>query len=284
MKQILAGVFVLGLAVSAVAQDKEKTTVKTTTTTTTTTKTVKSGFDLLGGETFNVTDAPTFTEGAVDLRLSTRYTESAITDDGEVDDAWTLQPEVVWGATDRLELFFTVPIKNIENLGDATEGNYDSYLGGQYRFTEQEGYMPALALASNVRIPTGTGSNGMDWQLRLVLTNEYDSGIRSHLNVFGIYADTNNLEPAEVRNFQYGAVAGLDGPLCADGAVRWVADWMYRISEIEGGGGQNIGEAGWQWQIDECNKLGMSVQMALDHAEDTSNVGAALTYAYTLKY
>lgn len=280
MKQILSGVFVLALTVSAVAQQKEKTTVTTTTTTTT----AKSGFDLLGGETWNVTDATTFTQGAVDLRLSTRYTESAITDDGDVDEAWTLQPEVVWGATDRLELFFTVPIKNIENLGDATEGNYDSYLGGQYRFTEQEGYWPALALASSVRIPTGDGSNGMDWELRLVLTNEYDSGIRSHLNVFGKYAEHNNFEPFELRNFQYGAVAGLDGPLCADGAVRWVADYMYRISEVDGGGGQNIGEAGFQWQINECNKIGMSLQMSLDHSEAVSDVGAALTYAYTLKY
>ena len=281
MKRILSGIFVLAFAVCATAaQEKEKTTVKTTTTT----KAVKSGFDLLGGETWNVTDASTFTQGAVDLRLSMRYTESALTHQGDSDNAWTLQPEVVWGAADRLELFFTVPFKNIENTGDAPDGNYDSYLGGQYRLTDQQDYWPALALASSVRIPTGDGSNGMDWELRLVLTNEYDSGIRSHLNVFGIYADTNNFEPAEVRNFQYGGVVGLDGPLCADGAVRWVTDWMYRISDVEGGGGQNIGEAGFQWQIADAHKIGMSLQMALDHAEDTSNVGAALTYAYTIKY
>jgi len=278
MKQILSGVFVLALAVSAVAQQKEKTTVTTKTTT------VKSSFDLLGSETWNVTDASTFTCGAVDLRLSGRYTESAINQDLEVGNAWTFQPAIVWGATDRLELSLTTPIHHIDNLNVAPDGNYDTYVGGQYRFTEQEGYWPALALATSLRLPTGQNSDGVDWQLRLVLTNEYESGIRSHVNLFGIYADTNNLEPFEVRNFQYGAVAGLDGPLCADGAVRWVADWMYRISEVEGGGGQNIGEAGWQWQINECNKLGMSVQMALDHAEDTSDVGAALTYAYTLKY
>ena len=277
MKQILSSAFVLVLAASAVAQQKEKTTV------TTKTMTVKSAFDLLGSETWNVTDATTFTEGAIDLRLAGRYTESAINQDFEVGNSWTLQPAVVWGATDRLELSFTVPIHHIDNLNVAPDGNYDSYVGGQYRFTEQEGYMPALALATSVRIPTGTNSNGMDWELRLVLTNDYDSGIRSHLNVFGLYADTNNLEPFEVRNFQYGAVAGLDGPLCADGAVRWVADYMYRISQVDGGGGQNIGEVGWQWQINDTNKLGMSVQMALDHAGFTSDVGAALTYAYTLK-
>ena len=278
MKQMLSGVFVLALAVSAVAQQKEKTTVTTKTTT------VKSSFDLLGGETWNVTDATTFTEGAIDLRLAGRYTESAINQDLEVGNAWTLQPAVVWGATDRLELSFTVPVHHIDNLNVAPDGNYDTYVGGQYRLTEQEGYMPALALATSLRLPTGQNSDGVDWQLRLVLTNEYESGIRSHVNVFGIYADTNNLEPFEVRNFQYGAVAGLDGPLCADGAVRWVADYMYRISEVDGGGGQNIGEFGWQWQVADAHKLGMSVQLSLDHDEYTSNVGAALTYAYMLKY
>jgi hypothetical protein len=58
---------------------------------------------------------------------------------------------------------------------------------------------------------------------------------------------------------------------------------MYRISPHEGGGSQNIGEAGFQWQIDDCNKIGLSVNAALDHAEDTSDIGAALTYAYTIK-
>jgi hypothetical protein len=275
MKQTITCAFLLAFAISANAQTKETTTVKTTTTTTTTTTAPpKSGFDLLGGETWNVTDATTFTQGAVDLRLAARYTESAITDDGDTDNAWTLQPVVVWGASDRLELAFTVPIKNIENLGDAPDGNYDSYLGGQYRFTEQEGCWPALALASNIRIPTGNGSNGMDWELRLVLTNEYDSGIRSHVNLFGLYADHDNYEHADLRNFQYGTVLGLDGPLGDDGSLRWVLDWQYRISDVEGGGGQNTGEAGLQWQINECNKIGFSVQMALDHAETTSDVGA----------
>jgi len=276
MKQILSGIFVLALAASAVAQQKEKTTVTTKTTT------VKSAFDLLGGETWNVTDATTFTEGAIDLRLAGRYIESAINQKLEVDNSWTLQPAVVWGATDRLQLSFTMPVNHIDNLNVAPDGNYDSYVGGQYRLTDQQDYWPALALATSLRLPTGTNSNGVDCEVRLVLTNEYESGIRSNLNFFGTSVNTDNYPKA--RDFQYGAVAGLDGPLCADGAVRWVADYMYRISEVDGGGPQNIGEVGWQWQIADAHKLGMSVQLSLDHAELTSDVGAALTYAYTLKY
>jgi len=278
MKQILSGAFVLALAMSAAAQQKETTTVTTKTTTTE----VKSGFDLLGGETWNVTDATPFSQGAIDLRLAGRWTESARTKDGGTDDAWTIQPALVWGAAENLEVSFTVPVTHVDNFNEAPDGHYDTYFGLLYRLKDQEDCWPAIALASNLRIPTSEDSNGVDWELRLALTNEYDSGIRSHFNIFGITVNHDNYPDA--RDFQYGAVVGLDGPLCSDGAVRWVADYQYRISDQDGGGGQNTGEAGFQWQIDDCNKLGFSVQAGLDHAESTSHVGAALTYAYTLRY
>ena len=280
MKQVLTCAFVLAFAVCATAQEKEKTTVKTTTTT------VKSGVDLLGGETFNVTDATPFETHAVDLRFAFRWeTEDFPASAGDSNDDFYVQPVMVWGCCPNVEVSSTMPVQ----IGDGghipgqADGHHDGYWGLLWRLTEQRDYWPALALASNLRVPTGQRSNGVDWELRLALTNEYDSGIRSHLNFFGITANHQNYE--DLRHFQYGAVAGLDGPLCADGAVRWVFDYMYRIGQHEGGGGKNIAEAGWQWQIADAHKLGMSVQVGLDHAEDeTANMGAALTYAYTLKY
>jgi len=280
MKQVLTCAFVLAFAVCATAQEKEKTTVKTTTTT------VKSGVDLLGGETFNVTDATPLETHAVDLRFAFRWeTEDFPANAGDSNDDFYVQPVMVWGCCPNVEVSSTMPVQ----IGDGghipgqADGHHDGYWGLLWRLVEQRDYWPALALASNLRLPTGQRSNGVDWELRLALTNEYDSGIRSHLNFFGITANHQNYE--DLRHFQYGAVAGLDGPLCADGAVRWVFDYMYRIGQHEGGGGKNIAEAGWQWQIADAHKLGMSVQVGLDHAEDeTANMGAALTYAYTLKY
>lgn len=287
MKRTLCVLFVMGCAVNAYAQQKkeapkegsskEVTNVKTTTTT------VASEVDLLGGETFNVIDASVMKLNTLDLRLSGRWVES---------DEWIVQPEIVWGAIENFEFFLTVPTW-VD--GEPYEGNYDTYLGGQWRFREQQDYWPMMALGTSIRIPTGEGSNGVDAELRLSLTNEYDNGLRSHLNFFGTTVNTDNVVEedtdnedswdAEVRDFQYGAVVGLDGPLCADGAVRWVVDYMYRISKMEGGGGMNIGEAGVQWQIADAHKLGFSVQAGLDHAEDsTPNVGAALTYAYTIAW
>ncbi len=115
------------------------------------------------------------------------------------------------------------------------------------------------------------------------MTNEYDNGLRSHLNFFLSSVNTDNNENA--RHFQYGAVVGMDGPLCADGAVRWVLDYMWRISDSYGGGHVNMVEGGWQWQIADAHKLGMVLQAGLDHAEDSApNMGAGVTYSYTIAY
>lgn len=284
MKRTLCVLFVMGCAVNAFAQgkqpdSKEVTTVKTTVTT------VASDVDLLGGETFNMIDATPLTTNTVDLRLTGRWiTANAPANRGHAHDDWIVTPTIVWGAYENLELSATVPTwVNDNDIPGQPDGNYDAYFGALWRFRDQEDYWPAMALGTTIRTPTGDHSNGVDAELRLSMTNEYDNGLRSHLNLFGSTVNTDNNENA--RHFQYGAVVGMDGPLCDDGAVRWVLDYMWRISDSYGGGHVNMAEAGWQWQIADAHKLGMSIQAGLDHAEDSApNMGAALTYAYTIAY
>ena len=304
MKRFFSVVLVLGCSAAAFAQNetvrRESTTVTTTTTTTTTV--ASSSPDLLGLETFQFLDATTFTDGAVDLRIAGRWVEGndnvdtfgTFDDDDAGDDQLIFTPEIVWGATDRLELFLAVPFW-VD--GEPREGNYDSYVGGQWRISDLDENCPAFALATKIRVPTGEGSNGLDAELRLIITHEYDSGIRSHLNFWGTTVNTDNY--VDARDFQYGAVAGLDGPLNDEGSVRWVFDYMYASSRSEGaedeftyypyptddsrGEKRNIAEAGIQWQINECNKLGFAVQGGLDHAEnETPEWAFTVTYAYTI--
>jgi hypothetical protein len=305
MKRVFSVVVVLGFAAAAFAQNETVRRDTTTTTTTTTTSTVatSSSPDLLGLETFNFLDATTFTDGAVDLRIAGRWidggnspdTFGTFEDDEAGDDQIVFTPEILWGATDRLELFVAVPFW-VD--GEPEEGNYDTYVGGQWRISDLDENCPAFALATSIRVPTGDGSNGVDVELRLIMTYEYDRGIRSHLNFWGTTVNTDNY--VDARDFQYGAVAGLDGPLNDDGSVRWVFDYMYASSRSEGsedemvyypyptddssrGEKRNIAEAGIQWQINECNKIGFAVQGGLDHAEnETAEWAAVLTYAYTI--
>jgi hypothetical protein len=170
-----------------------------------------------------------------------------------------------------------------------------------WRFKEQDACWPAMALSSHLRIPTGDDSAGVDLEMRLVMTNEYESGIRSHLNVFGksvngnnddfdfddedgswLWGDDDDFDFEDARDFQWGVVLGLDGPLCNDGSVRWVADYMHRSSYFEGSGNINMLELGWEWNMAAGHNLGMSFQVGLDGSGDTPNFGAAIAYSLAL--
>jgi len=280
MKRVLTLSAVLILAVPVLAQDsKEVTTVKSETTT------VSKGVDLLTGGTFNVIDATPLTTNTIDLLFSYRWlTASAPTNGGDSDDDSLVQPTLVWGAMENLELSVGVPVW-VGDAGDIPgqgDGNADTHLGTLWRVMDQNGYWPALALAGSIRTPTGDRSSGVDGEARLVLTNEYDSGIRSHINGFVATVNGNNDE--DFRHFQWGLLAGLDGPLCAGGAVRWVADYLHRSSHHYGASNINELELGWQWQIADAHKLGMSTRIGLDDNEDTPNFGTGFTYAYTISY
>lgn len=300
MKHMLSVSLILGCAATVLAQN-DVVQRETTTVTTTTTTVADCSVDLLGLETFNFLDASVLPEGMVDLRIAGRWVDTKgvsanrLGQKPDDDDQIILTPEIVWGATDRLEIALSVPTW-VD--GEPEEGNYDTYLAATWRISDLDENCPAFALAGIVRIPTGEGSNGVDGQLRLIVTNQYESGIRSHFNIWATTVNTDNYEDA--RDFQYGAVVGLDGPLDDCGKLRWVFDYMYEASHQESDPGfdspaghvdgfenrgeqRNTAELGIQWQINECSKLGFAVQGGLDHAEnETPEWAASLTYAYAI--
>ena len=69
----------------------------------------------------------------------------------------------------------------VRGFGD----NGDATVGLLYQFLDQVDYMPAMALQTNFRFRTGYRSSPFDMQVRLLMTNEYDSGVRSHINLSG---------------------------------------------------------------------------------------------------
>lgn len=270
-------VTVLGLLVGGTAfgQESEKTTVTSRTTTVD-----GGGWDIIT-ELWSFEDATPVKQGQLDLRLTTRWIPEPTTDD---DDDVVFQPSLVYGLVDKLEISAGVPIW----LGDAgdrsghEDGNYDTNLGFLWRITDQNGNWPAFALAGHFRAPTGDGSEGIDAELRGVFTNEYDSGIRSHINVFAKSVNGDNDSFGDPEDFQWGAVFGIDGPLFNHDDLRWVADYVHRRAES---GGHNIHEAelGWEWHIADCHALGMSGRASLDHAaNDPPDYSVNLTYALTL--
>jgi hypothetical protein len=260
--------------------EKPKATESEVTTIRSETKTLDSGWDLTT-ELWSMEDATPVRQGQLDLRFTTRWAPDPPNDD---DDDVVFQPSLVWGAAENLELSVSVPIW-IGDAGDRgayKDGNYDTFIGMLWRFREQEGYWPAMALSGGARIPTGEGSAGIDGEGRLVFTNDYDSGLRSHLNLWAITANGDN-DGNETRDFQYGGVAGVDGPLGDSGNLRWVLDYVYRISNVNGGGGENLAEVGFEWKVADAHKVGISGQISLDHAANAlAEYSVNVTYALSL--
>lgn len=289
MRHCLITLCLLGFVGTAVAQEKDVTTVKTTTTT------IKSSEYDLTTDLWQFADAVTVAPQRIDLRLSYKWvTAGAPANRGDSSDDHILIPKIVWGAAEKLELSLDIPSwvgKGGEKPNDG-DGNYDSNIGLLWRFKDQDGaWSPAMALGVSGRFPTGRHSSGIDGTATLVLTNEYDGGLRSHFNLWGKTANGNNNDGFEEdgrvygseRDFQYGAVVGLDGPL--SDAVRWVVDYQWRIGQYDGtGSGSNILEFGLEWQLDDCNRVGMSNQLGLDDNDDTPNYGAIFNFSHSIMY
>ncbi|UCE59817.1 MAG: hypothetical protein JSU63_20535 [Phycisphaerales bacterium] len=257
-------------------------------------------------------DATPLDTGQFDLRFGFDWvTESGHANLGDSDDDYVMETAFVWGVAENFELSLAWDawLGDSGDMGPFEDGNYDTTLGMLWRLHKQGNKcaeagclrMPNIALSAAVRLPTGCESSGVDGELRLIMTNEYDSGIRSHINVYGLAIDGDNQESVgadwmradwgglddddgllDPRDFQWGIVLGADGPLCADGAVRWVADYLHKASEFKGRGDMDIFEFGWEWTMSEMHKVGMSMQVGLDHTDDNPNFGAGLMYALSL--
>lgn len=278
----------------------------------------EGNYDLLS-EAWFFEDANPLETGQWDLRFNGQWRTGR--EIGSHGDEFGVTPSIVWGFAEDWELSVDVPIwlGDGGNVGPFQDGNYDTYVGALWRFHQQQPFMarkgevhwPSMALSGELRIPTGDGSEGVDFELRFITTYEYTSGVRSHFNIFGktVNGDNwsvdnidwdslegglsrvgqlvgigaiyrNDIEP---RNFQYGAVLGADGPLwqgCEN--MRWVADYFYRSSFVTGISDLHLGEAGIEWEITDTSKLGLSVQANLDHRPGFPDWGTNVVYSYSL--
>lgn len=296
MRKVLVLPVLLGFCAVAVAQESEVTTVTTRTTT------VADDFNLLSP--WNIEDAVPIGPQQVDLRFRFEWANWDLDNDGgffgfddddfdddgrrigrREQDSYRVAPTIVWGPYEDVEFSFDLPV-DVGNGGELwtnNDGNADLYIGTLWRFLQEgDDWTPAMALAGKARIPTGDASNGVDAELRLILTKNCASWIRSHFNAWILSVNGNNDENA--RHFQYGGAIGADGPLCAEGAVRWVADYVWQIGPHYGVPYVNTLEVGTQWAIDDTSTLATGVQIGLDDEEDTLDYGARVNYSYSIRY
>jgi hypothetical protein len=135
-------------------------------------------YDLQRNFPLGVEDTTTADQGSVQVQASARYER---TSDGE--DQLTLEPQLQYGVLPNLQLELSYPI--IAGDADRT-GSGDLTFAALYIFLQEENARPALAVRAQVELPTGVGSDGLDTDIRVILTktiNEGPSQDRIHLNV-----------------------------------------------------------------------------------------------------
>lgn len=263
-------VLVLVFSAVVMAQQSEETTVVT--------KTTGTGYDLVSP--LWMEDAVLVPDGGLELRFNFGWATDDYSDVGGDDDI-TMGAGLYWGFAPNWEMSFGTAY----NIGDGSSdadgvrgfgSDSDFTVGLSWAFHEQSGYVPAMTLETKLDLDTGIRDNdGCDGSVALIMTNEYDSGMRSHINL-GF-----ETEGSDWGRWAFTGVIGMDGPLCADGAVRWVADYVLLDSEYMGGGDAHYLELGSEWQIQEGHKLGLMWQIGFHH-DETTNFGANLVYALSI--
>jgi hypothetical protein len=187
-----------------------------------------------------------------------------------------------WGPCEDVEVSLGLPF----NLGDGSQtadgfdGNGDLTFGLLYRLIKETDDMPAFALSGKLRTPTGDGSEGVDGELRGILTNTLVGDLRGHVNAFAITVNGEN-DPA-ARDFQWGFVFGVDAPLTEARDLWLIVDYLHRSSEHYGASNMNMIEAGLDWEVAHGHRVHFTTQVGLDDNEDTPNFGARVAYTYEL--
>jgi hypothetical protein len=295
MKQVLTVLCVLTVGTVVFAQETMEESTSATTATTTTYSPQNGELDLKGPFLFD--DATAVKTNTFDFRLNFAYDtasgripdyRSQPTFGGQRrsrgrDDGFAITPSIHWGPLENLEVFLAVPM----NVGDGKQdkwgfdGNYDSQLGVHYQFIREADWYPSVALRATGRFPTGYRSNGVDGELKGLMTKTIIPRLRAHANAFISTVNGNNNPNA--RHFQWGFTLGMDYELCKD-CLYAVVDYAHRSSYSYGVSNINLAEVGLEWFVFENNRLGLSTQFGLDDNEETPNWGMMVKWVFEVPY
>jgi hypothetical protein len=258
-------------------------------------------------------DANPQPKGTMDFRLRSGYMTESRGASLDSDDDLGIGLKWVWGPCDNAEVSLDLPI----NLGDGgknpdeLDGNGDLSVGMLYRLW-QEGtggdWVPAFALSTTIRTPTGDSSNGVDGELRGILTKTLVGDLRGHLNGFVTTVNNDNdpefgddnwwgdhgprgwawngrgYDEIDTRHLQWGFVLGVDAPITSAKDVWVFADYMLRSSEHYGASDMNMAEVGVEWKLTDAQSVHVTSQVGLDDNGDTPNWGAMIAYTHEIRY
>ncbi len=198
------------------------------------------------------------------------------------DDDFTLTPSIKYGISDDMNIELEVLPINLgdgsridgveefnggtglfENDNDAKDGLGELNVKFFWRLAEEQGIAPAVALWSEVRIPSGDNSEKFDGTLHLNTTKTIADGVRSHLTGFvktanGSRGDWDLNSIGDRRDFQWGVGTGLD--FAVDDQNLLIVNYMNRSSEYDGNKTTNSLELGWVHHLSDTQQLQLATR------------------------
>ena len=255
------------------------------------------GFDVEGPVSMRSADVQE--QGTFDLKIVFDYGTSS---DGS-DDDYGNRVEVQWGVCPDNEIVFKLPI----NYGDGEEGNADVSIGWQWKLYDQQDWIPATAIYNELRLPTGNGSEGVDWEIRGVFTWDVNPGTcRLHVNPFIRVMDGDNVatnarhdldrnrgnsssnrgnffgnrrNDVSARHFAAGGIIGFDHRLTDSTVVN--IDYILDSGRLDGYSMQHSMEAGMDYQLTDNQMLAWATRWTLDGDDQGDNWGLSLSYIFS---
>jgi len=224
--------------------------------------------DLQRNLPLEVEDTTATEEGSLQVQASARYER---THDGE--DQLTVEPQLQYGLVPNVHVELSYPI--IAGDADRT-GSGDVTAAVFYNFLQEENARPALAVKAQVDLPTGVGSDGVDTDLRFLLTKtltENESQDRMHLNVDWIH---NAAADNDERQNRFIGVVGYSRKL-SDQTV-FLAD-LVREQQDQEGLDSTILEAGLLHQLNDKVTLAAGIGAGL--GEDSPDVRLTIGVQYS---
>ncbi|HUU85927.1 MAG TPA: hypothetical protein VM243_20710 [Phycisphaerae bacterium] len=229
--------------------------------------------------------------GEMEFKLISGYSTAS---DGTDDDTG-IEFAFEWGMMENVHMYIETGLE----LGDGSvEGNADiKALGFHTRFWKEDGWIPAVAMRNEMRIPTGYHSDGVDYEGRLLVTKSIvPDTLRAHFNPFlrlnngdneleedehegFIYLGENDGE-RDPRHFLWGVAAGVDWRVADDLVL--VADYVHRSSTHRGDRNQHIFEFGADWKLAENHMLAFGGEATLDADGNEPNFGMKIAYIFSI--
>lgn len=198
-------------------------------------------------------DASVIETGQVQVQGSARYSDD--------EKRFHYRPDVRWGAYKRLQT--EVTLDHYSGSNEKEKGSGQSAANIQWNFNDQDNIIPALALTSEFRFPTGKKTDGIDPSLRLNMTSTIagtlsDPVSQVHVNYRWLHNSSRRTGEDQVGNL---LIAGYSQRL--DSKTALIADFSYKKDEQNGKTTNQI-ELGWLHEVAREFQVGISAGLDVE--------------------